>query len=121
MIDKPKLGKDVDNSRLMTKLSVLGGVGSLILAVLILVLGIGSTFAGSDSFNLAILPYLLASLFAFSAMIYGLMSTSAGQEDEEKQLLENRKRKKKKRRKRKTRRKKTRRKKTRRKTRKSRY
>jgi len=91
MVDKQSLGKEIDNSRLMTKLSVLGGVGSLILAILILVLGIASKFAGSDTFNLAIVPYVLATLFAFSAMIYGLMSTSAAQEDEEKLLLENRK------------------------------
>ena len=91
MVDKQSLGKEIDNSRLMTKLSVLGGIGSLILAILILVLGIASKFAGSDTFNLAIIPYLLATLFAFSAMIYGLMSTSAIHEEEEKLLLENRK------------------------------
>lgn len=93
MLDKQNLGKEVDNSKLMTKLSVLGGIGSLILAILILILGIASTFAGSDTFNLAIVPYLLATLFAFSAMVYGLMSTSAAREEEEKLLLENRKQK----------------------------
>ena len=91
MVDKQSLSKEVDNSRLMTKLSILGGIGSLILAILILILGIASKFAGSDTFNLAIIPYLLATLFAFSAMVYGLMSTSATQEEEEKLLLENRK------------------------------
>ncbi len=91
MVDKQSLGREIDNSRLMTKLSVLGGVGSLILAVLILILGIASKFAGSDTFNLAIIPYVMATLFAFSAMIYGLMSTSSAQEEEEKLLLENRK------------------------------
>ena len=93
MADKQNLSKEVDNSRLMTKLSVLGGIGSLILVILILVLGITSKFAGSDTFNLAILPYLLATLFAFSAMIYGLMSTSAACEEEEKSSLEDRKKK----------------------------
>ena len=77
MVDKQSLSKEVDNSKLMTKLSVLGGIGSLILAILILILGIASKFAGSDTFNLAIIPYLLATLFAFSAMVYCLMSTSA--------------------------------------------
>ena len=93
MVDKQSLSKEVDNSRLMTKLSVLGGIGSLILAILILILGIASKFAGSDTFNLAIIPYILATLFAFSAMVYGLMSTSAAREEEEKLLLENRKQK----------------------------
>ena len=93
MPDKQSLSKEVDNSRLMTKLSVLGGIGSLILAILILILGIASKFAGSDTFNLAIVPYLLATLFAFSAMVYGLMSTSASREEEEKLMLENRKQK----------------------------
>jgi regulator of protease activity HflC (stomatin/prohibitin superfamily) len=91
MVDKQSLSKEIDNSKLMTKLSVLGGIGSLILAILILILGIASKFAGSDTFNLAIIPYLLATLFAFSAMVYGLMSTSAAREEEEKLLLENRK------------------------------
>jgi len=91
MADKQNLSKEVDNSKLMTKLSVLGGIGSLILAILILILGIATKFAGSDTFNLAIVPYLLATLFAFSAMVYGLMSTSAAREEEEKLLLENRK------------------------------
>ena len=91
MVDKRGLDKDVDNSKLMTKLSILGGIGALILAILILILGIGSGFAGSDTFNLAILPYTLATLFAFSAMIYGVMSTAAAQEEEEKLLLVNRK------------------------------
>jgi regulator of protease activity HflC (stomatin/prohibitin superfamily) len=93
MVDKQNLGKEVDNSKLMTKLSVLGGIGSLILAIMILILGIASKFAGSDTFNLAIVPYLMATLFAFSAMVYGLMSTSASREEEEKSLLENRKKK----------------------------
>ena len=91
MPDKQSLGKEVDNSRLMTKLSVLGGIGSLILAILILILGIATKFAGSDTFNLAIIPYLLATLFAFSAMVYGLMSTSAAREEEEKLMLKDRK------------------------------
>ena len=93
MPDKQSLGKEVDNSRLMTKLSVLGGIGSLILAILILILGIATKFAGSDTFNLAIIPYLLATLFAFSAMVYGLMSTSAAREEEEKLMLKDRKKK----------------------------
>ncbi len=91
MVDKQSLSKEVDNSKLMTKLSVLGGIGALILAILILTLGIASNFAGSDTFNLAVLPYCLAALFAFSAMFYGLMSTSAAREEEEKLLLANRK------------------------------
>ena len=65
MIDKQNLGKGTDNSRLMTKLSVLGGIGALILAILILILGISSNFAGSDTFNLAILPYCLATPLRF--------------------------------------------------------
>ena len=91
MLDKQSLDKEVDNSKLMTKLSLLGGIAALILTILILILGIATNFAGSDTFSLAILPYMLATLFAFSAMIYGLMSTSAAREEEEKLLLQNRK------------------------------
>ncbi|MDD5697191.1 MAG: SPFH domain-containing protein [Victivallaceae bacterium] len=91
MVDKQNLDREVDNSRLLTKLSVLGGSGALLLAILILILGISANFAGSDTFSLAVLPYTLAALFAFSAMIYGLMSTAAAQEEEEKLLLANRK------------------------------
>jgi regulator of protease activity HflC (stomatin/prohibitin superfamily) len=91
MADKQSLGNEVDNSRLMTKLSVLGGIGAVALAILVLILGTATNFAGSDTFNLAVLPYVLATLFSFSAMIYGMMSTSSFQEEEEKLLLANRK------------------------------
>ncbi|MFA7230288.1 MAG: SPFH domain-containing protein [Victivallaceae bacterium] len=80
--------EEADNSRLMTKLAIIGGVGSIFLVILILILG---TWAGSNVFSLSILPYTLAAIFAVAAMIYGIMNASATGEEEEKKLLEKRK------------------------------
>ncbi|MCP4100214.1 MAG: hypothetical protein GY750_02110 [Lentisphaerae bacterium] len=88
---KRNLREEVDSSRLMTKLSIIGGIGTAVLGVLVLILGILKNFACSDTFALAIIPYTLAVLFAFAAMVYGMMSTSATREEEEKRLLEQRK------------------------------
>ncbi|QSH40190.1 SPFH domain-containing protein [Lentisphaerota bacterium ZTH] len=91
MEKKRNLREEVDSSRLMTKLSVIGGIGAAVLGVLVLTLGILKNFACSDTFALAVIPYTLAALFAFACVIYGLMSTAATREEEEKRLLEQRK------------------------------
>jgi low temperature requirement protein LtrA len=85
------LREEVDNSKLMTKLSIMGGIGSFILALMVLFLAIAGKFAASDVFALSILPYSLAVIFSFGAFIYSLMATSSAREEEEKRLLEKRK------------------------------
>lgn len=81
----------IDNSRLTTRLSIFGGIAALILLVLTIVLGmVRGSAGGTDVFSLAIIPFSLALLFSLSALIYGVLSTSAAQENEEKLLLEKR-------------------------------
>lgn len=81
----------IDNSRLTTRLSIFGGIAALILLVLTIVLGmVRGEAGGADVFSLAIIPFSLALLFSLSALIYGVLSTSAAQENEEKLLLEKR-------------------------------
>ena len=81
----------IDNARLMTRLSIIGGIAALVLLVLTLIFGvIRPEFIGSDVFSLAVIPYVLAALFSLAAMIYGMLGTSASLENEEKLLLEKR-------------------------------
>lgn len=83
---------EIDNARLMTKLSVIGAIMTIILLLIpALFFGvIRETFVGSDLFALGVIPYTLAVIFAFASMIYGMLGSSAALEEEEKQLLEKR-------------------------------
>ena len=89
---KSDIRAEIDNARLMTKLSVIGGIITVVvLLVPVLIFGvIKPELIGSDVFALGVIPYSLAVVFAFAAMIYGMLSTAAAQEAEEKQLLEKR-------------------------------
>ena len=82
----------IDNARLLTKLSVIGGILTIVLLLLpTLFCGVVyDKFVSSDLFALGVIPYTLAALFAFAAMVYGMLGTSAAMENEEKQLLEKR-------------------------------
>ena len=91
MENKSDIRAAIDNARLMTRLSIIGGIAALVLLVLTLIFGvIRPEFIGSDVFSLAVIPYVLAALFSLAAMIYGMLGTSASLENEEKLLLEKR-------------------------------
>ena len=91
MENKSDIRAALDNARLMTRLSIIGGIAALVLLVLTLIFGvIRPEFIGSDVFSLAVIPYVLAALFSLAAMIYGMLGTSASLENEEKLLLEKR-------------------------------
>ena len=91
MENKSDIRAAIDNARLMTRLSIIGGIAALVLLVLTLIFGvIRPEFIGSDVFSLAVIPYVLAALFSLAAMIYGVLGTSASLENEEKLLLEKR-------------------------------
>ncbi|MDD3886684.1 MAG: protease modulator HflK [Victivallaceae bacterium] len=82
----------IDNSRLMTKLAIVGLVISLGLLVLdVTATALRGVNYCTDVFALAAIPYSLAVLFSLAAMIHGILGSAAAAEDEEKQLLENRK------------------------------
>ena len=81
----------IDNSRLTTRLSVFGGIASLLLLILTIVLGmVRGEAGGADVFSLAVIPFSMALLFSLSSLVFGVLRTSAAQEEEEKQLLEKR-------------------------------
>ncbi len=91
MTSKNDIRAAIDNSRLMTRLALIGGIASLVLLVLTFVLGaIQGRTGGADVFSLAVVPYTLAALFAFGGVIYGMLGTSAALENEEKLLLRKR-------------------------------
>jgi len=77
----------IDSSKLTTRLSAIGTATALVMLILTIVLW---KFRGGDVFHLAVLPYALAMLFSAGAMIYGILGTSAAQEEEEKELLSKR-------------------------------
>ncbi len=82
----------VDRSRLMIRLSVIGGLLAFVLLVLVVIMGIiKDSFAGSDVFALSVIPLTLSVLFAVASLIYGMLGSAAAVEDEEKYLLEKRK------------------------------
>ncbi len=78
----------VDNGRLMTRLSIIGTIAAAILLVLVIVL---ASLRGGEVFALGIVPYSLCVLFGLAGIIFGTLRTSAALEEEEKQLLSERK------------------------------
>jgi regulator of protease activity HflC (stomatin/prohibitin superfamily) len=85
------LKENIDNSKLLVKLSIIGGIGSAFMALIVFILSGISSWSGSDVFALSVLPLILALLFAIGSMIYGILAGAAAQEDEDKILLEKRK------------------------------
>ncbi|MBE6355637.1 MAG: hypothetical protein E7058_00815 [Lentisphaerae bacterium] len=73
-----------DRARLLTKLSVIGGIVTLILLVSVMIL---ASTRGGDVLSLAAIPYALGLLFAAAAFIYSILFGSVQREDEEKKLL----------------------------------
>ena len=73
-----------DRARLLTKLSVIGAIGSLILLVAVLIL---AAKRGGDVLSLAAVPFALALLFSAVSFIYGILYGAVQREEEEKRLL----------------------------------
>ena len=68
----------------MTKLAVVGLIFSLCFLILTAVIG---AMRGGDVFRFGLITYSLSAIFSFGALIYGMLATQAGLEEEEKQLL----------------------------------
>ena len=68
----------------MTRLAVIGGIFSICFLILTIVIG---AMRGGDVFRFGMITYTLSALFSFGALIYGMLSTQAGLEDEEKLFL----------------------------------
>ena len=88
MENENKLKQDIDSGRLMTKLSIITAIGSLVIAI---VIGSTGKMGGTDSYSLAIFPYIMVIIFSLASMVYGIMYSSAAREQEEKSLLRKRK------------------------------
>ena len=84
---KTNIQVSIDNGRLMTKLSVISLIFSVCFLILTAVIG---SMRGGDVFRFGLITYTLSAIFSFGALIYGMLSTQAGLENEEKQFLEER-------------------------------
>jgi regulator of protease activity HflC (stomatin/prohibitin superfamily) len=81
----------LEDARLMVKLSIVAGVGSIIMGLVVIFAGTATGWAGSDVFDLALLPCWMTLLFSIASTICGVMSATAARETEDKALLEKRK------------------------------
>ena len=84
---KTNIQVSIDNGRLMTKLSVISLIFSVCFLILTAVIG---SMRGGDVFRFGLITYTLSAIFSFGSLIYGMLSTQAGLENEEKQFLEER-------------------------------
>ena len=84
MADKSDIQRNIESSRLITRMAAASGVVSLVMLVLTIVL---HSFRGGDVFGLGRIPYSLALLFSAGAYLYGMLKTSAALDEEEKALL----------------------------------
>ena len=64
MADKSDIQRNIDSSRLITRMAAICGVFSLVMLVLTIVL---HSFRGGDVFTLGRIPYALARLFSVGA------------------------------------------------------
>ena len=87
MANGDDFNRAAESARLLTKLSIFAGIGSLILLVTTLAV---SGSRGSTALQIAAIPYVFSLLFSAAALIYGILRTSVAHEDEEKKLLEKR-------------------------------
>jgi len=86
-VSKANIQVSIDNGRLMTKLATVGLIFSVCFLILTAVIG---SMRGGDVFRFGMITYALSAVFSFGALIYGMLSTQAGLENEEKQLLADR-------------------------------
>ena len=84
MVKKSDIQRDIDSSRLITRMSAASGAVALVMLVLTEVL---YAFRGGDVFILGSIPYALALLFSVGALFYGVLKTAAALDEEEKALL----------------------------------
>ena len=84
---KTNIQVSIDNGRLMTRLSVISLIFSVCFLILTAVIG---SMRGGDVFRFGLITYTLSAIFSFGALIYGMLSTQAGLENEEKKFLEER-------------------------------
>lgn len=87
MENKEEFKRSDDRARLLTKLSVIGGIVTLVLLIAVSIL---ASKRGGDVLALSTIPYALGLLFAAASLIYSILFGSVQREEEEKQLLSKR-------------------------------
>ena len=84
MVKKSDIQRDIDSSRLITRMAAASGAAALVMLVLTEVL---YAFRGGDVFILGSIPYALTLLFSVGTLFYGMLRTAAALDEEEKVLL----------------------------------
>ena len=79
MAEKSDIQRDIDSSRLISRMAAVCSVASLVMLVLTVVL---HSFRGGDVFMLGRIPYALALLFSAGAYFYGTLKTAAALDEE---------------------------------------
>ncbi|MBO5764669.1 MAG: protease modulator HflK [Lentisphaeria bacterium] len=87
MANENEIRTAIDAGKLNTKLSTVGWILSAVMLVVCIIM---SSVRGGNVFMLGCVPFALALLFGLGSMIYAMLSTSAAQESEEKELLSRR-------------------------------
>ncbi len=80
-----------ERSRLAMKLAIFAMIGAAALGLLALLPGMVWSWSGLGAFTLGTIPFALAAVFGFAAMLYGMLGANAAEEDYEKELLRKRK------------------------------
>lgn len=81
----------LEDARLLIKLSIVAGVGSIIIGLVVIFAGTATGWAGSDVFGMALLPCWMTLLFSIASTVCGLLASNSAKETEDKALLEKRK------------------------------
>ena len=84
MANENEIRTAIDAGKLNTKLSTVGWILSAVMLVVCIIM---SSVRGGNVFMLGCVPFALALLFGLGSMIYAMLSTSAAQESEDKELL----------------------------------
>ncbi len=80
----------IDESKLLRKLSIIVGIGSVIFSGLVFFTGIQNKLIAFDSYGLLIIPFIVIAVLAFNSSILGYFEEKTGEEEEERAEIEKR-------------------------------
>ena len=85
------LGGTIERARLAGRIAIVSLVLSFILALVVIVAGPATKWAGMETFTLALYPIALAFLFSICAIVHSTFLRKTAEEEQEKLILEQRK------------------------------
>lgn len=85
------LSSTVERARLAGRIAIVSLVLSLILALVVIVAGPATQWAGMETFTLSLYPITLAFLFSICALVHSAFLRKMAEEEQEKLILEQRK------------------------------